>query len=163
MNAVSNTGPLIALAKIDQLSLLKKLFSELVIPPVVHSELLAKRGVETDRLEAAINQFIRVSSQPDFPSEVKIATLRLDFGEQQAVALAYQSQKLIILDDQLGRTAAKQLSLSMTGTAGILILAKKAGLILEVRSQLETIRNRGYWLSDKLVELASKLAAEEGL
>ena len=51
MNIVSNTGPLIALAKADQLRLLESLFSQVHIPPAVHRELLAKSGVEAERLD----------------------------------------------------------------------------------------------------------------
>jgi hypothetical protein len=61
MSVVSNTGPLIALAKVDQLELLAKLFGHIYIPPVVHHELLAKTGVETVRLETALLSFIHVT------------------------------------------------------------------------------------------------------
>ena len=44
MTVVSDTGPLIALAKVDQLNLLQVLFREVHIPPAVHYELLAKYG-----------------------------------------------------------------------------------------------------------------------
>jgi hypothetical protein len=49
---VSNTGPLIALAKIDRLPLLKALFERVRIPPAVHQELLAKKGEEMEHLLA---------------------------------------------------------------------------------------------------------------
>lgn len=39
MKIVSNTGPLIGLAKIDSLSILKDIASEVLIPPMVHREL----------------------------------------------------------------------------------------------------------------------------
>jgi len=46
MSIVSNTGPLIALAKVNQLRLLEVLYQQVHLPPVVHRELLAKTGVE---------------------------------------------------------------------------------------------------------------------
>jgi len=160
MNLISNTGPLIALAKINQLSLLEKMFSKIHIPPAVHRELLVKSGDETARLDEAIHQFIHVTSPPTLAPEVKIATSRLDLGEQQAVALAHQRQELLIIDDRLGRAAAKRLKLSLTGTAGVLIKAKEAGHILNVRPLLEEARQQGYWLSNEFLELATKLAGE---
>ena len=44
MTIVTNTGPLVILAKIDHLALLQQMFTEVVIPPAVHRELLAKSG-----------------------------------------------------------------------------------------------------------------------
>lgn len=44
MKIVSNTGPIIGLAKINRLSILKDLADEILIPPMVHRELLAKTG-----------------------------------------------------------------------------------------------------------------------
>ena len=39
MKIISNTGPIIGLAKIDKLSLLKELAEEVLIPPLVYREL----------------------------------------------------------------------------------------------------------------------------
>jgi len=50
MAVVTNTGPLIMLAKIDQLTLLQQMFTTVFIPPAVHRELLAKSGPEVDSL-----------------------------------------------------------------------------------------------------------------
>jgi predicted nucleic acid-binding protein len=94
------------------------------------------------------------------PPEVKAITSRLDLGEQQAVALAYQFKKLLIIDDRLGRNAARQLGLSVTGTAGVLIRAKDAGLIPAIRPVLEEIQGQGYWLSNAFLDAAIKLAGE---
>ena len=47
MTVVSNTGPLVALAKVNQLSLLRQLFGQILIPLAVHRELLAKTGLES--------------------------------------------------------------------------------------------------------------------
>ena len=47
----SNTGPLIARAKVDQLTLLQIFYNDVQIPPAVHRELMAKSGVEAVRLD----------------------------------------------------------------------------------------------------------------
>ena len=64
MSVVSNTGPLIALAKIDRLALLQQLFGEVFIPPVVHRELLGKAGAEANRLDQALATFVHVHVAP---------------------------------------------------------------------------------------------------
>ncbi len=61
MIVVSNTGPLIALAKANQLVLLKQLFGQVLIPPAVHRELLAKSGPESARLDKALMGSIKVT------------------------------------------------------------------------------------------------------
>ena len=64
------------------------------------------------------------------------------------------------MDDRLGREAARRLGLAVTGTAGVVVQAKQENLITSVRELLEQIRDRGYWLSDELIEAAARLAGE---
>jgi predicted nucleic acid-binding protein len=160
MTVVSNTGPLVALAKVDKLSLLEQLFGRVHIPPAVHRELLAKRGSELPRLDDALARFIEVTQVPRIAPAVKIATLRLGPGEQQAIALAYELKALLVIDDRLGRAAARRLGLVITGLAGVLVRAKETELITAVRPLLNEIRQHGYWLSDELLDVAAKMAGE---
>ena len=161
MSVVSNTGPLIALAKADLLTVLKQLFEHVYIPPAVHRELLAKSGPEAARLDDALADFIEVTPMPSLPPEVEVVTARLDPGERQAIALAYEQKALLVMDDRLGRVVARRLHLPVTGVVGVIIQAKDANLISAVRPVLEEIRQQGYWLSDELVELGARLAGED--
>lgn len=161
MTVVSNTGPLIALAKIDQLSLLEQLFRQISIPPAVHRELLAKSGSESAHLDDALLRFIKVTHVSSLAPEVKIATDRLDPGEQQAVALAYERKALLVIDDRMGRAAAQRLALTVTGLVGVLIRAKEAELIPAVCPLLGEVRRQGYWLSEETLGVAAKLAGED--
>jgi uncharacterized protein len=158
MNVASNTGPLIALAKIDRMVILERLFDKVLIPAVVHRELLAKSGDEADRLDQALAAFVQVAQIIDRKPEVIAATQGLDVGERDAVALAHQTGLSLIIDDRVGRRAARQLGVSVTGVAGVLIQARK--WIASVRQELEMIRDRGYWLSDELIDTAASLAGE---
>lgn len=160
MTITSNTGPFIALAKVNQLHLLEQLFSQVYVPPLVHRELLAKVGPETLILDDALARFIQVVPAPPLSPEVKLATLRLDLGEQQAIALAYHLKLPLALDDRLGRIAAQNLKLPVTGLVGILLQAKDRGLITLIQPLLIEIRQQGYWLSDELITVATKLAGE---
>lgn len=160
MTVVTNTGPLIALAKADRLDLLEQLFGQVQIPSAVYRELLAGKEPDVTCLDKALARFIKVEQVSSIPSEVLIATLRLDRGEQQAIALAYELGALLVMDDQLGRAAARRLRLPVTGLIGVLIQAKQAGLILAVIPLLDVIRQRGYWLSNDLLQTAARLAGE---
>ncbi|MCX6050581.1 MAG: DUF3368 domain-containing protein [Chloroflexi bacterium] len=160
MSVISDTGPLIALAKIDHLHLLEQLFNRVIIPPIVYRELLAKVSIEADRLEQVLTTFVQVSEHPILASEVEIATRGVDAGEREALALAHTTRLLLLIDDRLGRQAAHRLNLSITGTTGILLRAKNDGHIATVRILLEQIRESGYWLSDELITTATKMAGE---
>lgn len=161
MSIVSNTGPLIALSKIDHIGVLESLAGKVHIPPMVSRELLAKTGKEAARLDEALARFIQVAERPQIPSPLEEAIRHLDAGEQEAIALAHTLGLTIILDDRLGRQAARRLGLAVTGTAGVLIQAKQAGLVQQIRPLLETLRESGYWLSDTVLDVATRMAEEE--
>ena len=162
MNIVSNTGPIIGLAKIGRLHLLKALAEEVRIPPFVHRELFGKTGTETREIEKALNDFIRVVAvSVSETSEVAVLN-DLDEGERQAVGLASAMGKdvLLLMDDHAGRRAARKLGVSVTGLLGLVLLAKEKGLVNRVVPLIEKLREAGYWISDEVAEAARKLAGE---
>jgi len=82
MKIISNTGPIIILAKIGKLGLLKELASEVLIPLTVYRELFAKVGRESQAIDRALVDFIRVAEVTEINSEVEIAIAGLDEGEK---------------------------------------------------------------------------------
>jgi predicted nucleic acid-binding protein len=74
--------------------------------------------------------------------------------------LAVERKALLLADDQMGRNAARRLGLAVTGVVGVLLRAKEAGLLETVRPLLVEMRQRGYWLSDEILNLAVRLAGE---
>ena len=162
MRVISNTGPIIALAKVDRMSLLKELFGEVFIPTTVHKELCAKSGSEWDAIENALKDYLHIEEPIPLDAAVKLVLGDLDEGERQAIGLAVTGDKevLLLLDDRAGRQAAQKLNISITGIVGILLLAKERGLINGIAEVLECMRNNGYWLSNKIVEVAKQLAGE---
>jgi len=160
MIVVSDAGPLIALAKVDQLGLLQQLFDEACIPLAVYRELFAKLGPESIRLEDALQSFLQVAPSPTLSPAVAKATSRLHPGEREAIALAFERKALLLADDQMGRNAARWLGLAVTGVVGVLLRAKEAEILESVRPVLVEMRQRGYWLSDEILNLAVRLAGE---
>ena len=159
---VSDTGPIIGLAKIGKIDLLKTLTDEILIPPFVHKELFGKIGPEAVHIDKAINEFIRMAPISDSGSSVMNVLAELDEGERQAIRLARSFDKdvLLLMDDYAGRKAARKLDLSVTGLIGLFILAKRKGLIENVVPLLEALRETGYWLSEEVIKIAKKLAGE---
>jgi predicted nucleic acid-binding protein len=160
MIVVSDAGPLIALAKVDRLVLLRELFGEVLIPQTVQRELFAKHGAESARLDEALLDFLRVVTVSAVAGEVEAATSRLGLGEKHAIALAHERRALLVIDDRMGRAVARRLGLSITGIVGVLIQAKQVGLVPDVGTLLRDMCRRGYWLSDEVLAAAAELAGE---
>ncbi len=82
-------------------------------------------------------------------------------GEAEAIALAQElNADLVIIDERLGRAHAKRLGLQLTGVVGVLLRAKKSGLITAIGPLLRQLVEGGIWLSDGLVQEALRLADE---
>jgi uncharacterized protein len=103
MTVVSNTGPIVALAKADYLSLRRILYGEVLIPPAVHREVLAKVSPEAERIDDGLAGFLRITPISRPPEEVDRLTSGLGAGEQQAICLAPETAGLLLRDDRAGR------------------------------------------------------------
>jgi predicted nucleic acid-binding protein len=164
MILVCNTGPLIALAKIDRMTLLQHLDIErILIPPMLQKELWSKIGPESPLIEFALNHFIHVSQIEGSDQRIVRATSNLDDGEKEVILLgaSLQEDVVLLLDDQAGRRMAKELGFLVLGTAGLLLLAKQLGFVEAVGPLLEEMRRHGYWLSDAVVEQVQRQAGEQ--
>jgi predicted nucleic acid-binding protein len=147
LKVVCNSSPLIHLAKIK---MLKNFFGEILIPEAVYRECVREGGEREDAKEIENAGWVRVMKIKD--KELKKAlNVALDEGESESIVLALeQSADLILLDDYEAREFARTYGLSITGTVGILMKAKKEGKIASLEEELEKLRESGFWLSNKL-------------
>ena len=89
MTFVCNAGPVIALAKIDHLSLLRDLATHVIIPETVFHEVLAKPGPDSSLILGATRDFLMVRNPDDNQdASVQFASRHLDPGERAVIALA---------------------------------------------------------------------------
>jgi len=163
MTFVCNAGPVIALAKIDRLSLLRDLANLVLIPETVFYEVLAKPGPDSSRIPAASHGFLNIRNPPEISdASVLFASRHLDAGEKAVIALASSipAPVTVVIDDAAGRRAASQLGIPLLGFVGLLLVAKQRKCVSAVMPLIEQARNHGYWLSDPLLEIAKSLARE---
>ena len=154
-SAIVDTGPLIILYQIGLLPLLRNLYERLFIPEAVRDELL--KGPSGQAILAS--GLVEVRSVSD-RGAVEILRAFLDEGEAEAIQLARELQTTIIIDERRGRRIAKSLGLKVRGTLSILLELKRRGLIDSVKSFIDKMFKKGYYLSEELAMEVLRVAGE---
>jgi len=154
MRVLSNTSPLMALAVIGKQELLPALFGEVVVTPAVLEELEAG-GPGAPGADARNWPWL-VHYWPQNADAVRVLAQQLDRGEAQTLAAALETRPdLVLLDETIGRRVAANLGVAVLGTIGVLLDAKRRGLIPALRPLLDHLRNdAGFWMSDALYRQA---------
>ena len=148
---VINASPLIFLAKIDALPLLQQLAREVVVPFSVLCEVAAGGGMAGYR-PMELPQWLHL--RDDLPLPAEIAGWDLGAGESQVLAHTVMAGDEAVLDDLQGRGCARALGVPATGTLGVLLRAKKLGMIPAARPLIEDLLRSGLYLSRDLVQQA---------
>ncbi|MBW4495259.1 MAG: DUF3368 domain-containing protein [Oscillatoria princeps RMCB-10] len=144
MPIVSNTSPVLNLAIIDRLSLLRQQFGEIQIPAAVLEELRVDQPLPGSQAlrEAIAAGWLQVQEVTDRPL-VQLLRRDLDRGEAEAIALALQqSADWTLLDEREGRRIALSLGLNVTGILGVLLRAWRAGDLGSLREVIDDLRSR---------------------
>ncbi len=153
---VSNTTPLIALADIGHLDLLQKLYGEILIPEAVLDE------IKTEPAKTVVNNssWIKVKKIKK-NDEKSLFRAKLHAGEVEVMILADEmNADLLLMDDNAAKKTAKFLGMTVTGTLGILIRAKKEGYIPTVRPLLDALLADGLYISDAVRDYVLEAAGE---
>ena len=89
--------------------------------------------------------------------------LVLDPGEAEAILLAEEVNcKFLLIDERKGRAIANRRGVPVVGIAGVLLAAKKRGLIDAVVPILKNLEQAGYRISAGLTKEIARLAGEGG-
>lgn len=148
-DTVSNSSCLIVLEATAQLDLLPRLYQTVLVPPAVAAEWGTSPPAWV-KVQAAGNQPL-----------VQALRLQLGPGEAEAIALAVEiGASRLILDDRRARRVASGFQVPITGTVGVVLRAKQAGLIPLARPVLDALRAAGFRLADPLYQQALQLAGE---
>lgn len=161
MTVVSNSSPIINLARIGKLELLRQLYGVVLIPDAVYQEVVAGGAGRPGAAEVLSQTWVH---RQVVGNVALVALLRanLDEGESEAVALATEMKAdLLLLDEQAGRAAAARLGLRCVGVLGVLLEAKAAGLVPAVKPVLDDLIIRaGFWVSGHLYASVLNAAGE---
>lgn len=108
----------------------------------------------------ALPEFIKVRN-PANPIYQKLLEARVDIGEASALALALENANcLLIIDDNKGRKEAKRPGIPITGTVGLLIIAKQKGQLKYIRPFIEAIEKTDFRISKKILDHALRRCGE---
>lgn len=156
---VADTGPLIALARLNLLSCLPMLFRRIWITETVRAECSARpEKMECGAIKAAIDNGI-LEVCPSFPERT---AWNIGTGESSAITAALELDAGVLIDDRAGRKVALRMGLPVIGVMGVLVLAKRLGHIPAIHPLTTALVDSGYYLSQRVVEDALRLADELG-
>ncbi len=144
MRAISNSSILIALSSIGQLSILTQRFPDgILIPQAVWHEVVETGSGRAGAMEVAagLNVWLSVQEVENKPL-ISVLQQDLDDGEAEAIALfCEQPLEALLLDEKKARQVARRMALPVLGTLGLLIWAKRQGVVANLQEQLDALQN----------------------
>ncbi len=156
MIVFSNTTPFIALASIDQLSLLPRLFERIHVVQQVVDECRAGHRIRVPDLTKL--PWIETVDASSLIHPTLL--LALDKGEKHTLDMAVKYQAdWVVIDEKIGRNVAEYLGLKVVGTLGVLLKAKQAGWIDSFTENVLAMQSQGIFYHPGLIK---KLAATIG-
>ena len=157
-HVIADAGPLIALARLERLDLLERLFGTVLVTGWVADEVLAGGDFPVE---------LQDLTNPDSQAQCRdlMNLHQIDMGEASAMVLAQHlasqgDAAMLLMDDFRGRSAAQHSGFSLIGTTGLLLLGNQVGAIVAVKPCLMALREHGYFLSDRLIASALEQAGE---
>lgn len=160
MIIVSNTTPIITFSVVNKMWILESLFPEIRIPPAVFKELTAKPLPGYDILKSKSFSIAEIK-ETDWLSLIEE---ELGAGEAEAILLAKELKAdTLLMDEQAGRRAATRLKIPIAGSLGILLAARRTGVIKAIRPILYDLRSKGRWFSLDIINSVLKSAGENAI
>lgn len=161
MIVISDASVLINLAIIGHLDLLQKLYQEIIISEAVYYEITIKGAGKPGDQEVRSSDWVQVMAIKN-TKLVKILLEEIDLGEAEGITLAVEMDAtLLLIDEKLGREKAKAFGIKTVGLLGILLEAKRLGLIENVTDLMDELRERAnFKIGKSLYQKVKELAGE---
>jgi len=161
MVIISDSSPLILLARVGPLSLLQELFQEIIIPQEVYREVVIQGESRPGSREVREASWIKVERVHKLELIEGFHHHGLSRKDAAVIALAREKQAdAVLMDEQRGRAICREIGLEVIGTGGLLIRAKEKGLIPNIRSPLDGLIRQGFRLTPELYEIFLEEAGE---
>ena len=164
-DAISDSSTLIHLAKIGRLHLLREFHKKILIAPAVWREVVGEGRDWPGSSEVEQGKQAGWIEIVDPTNRTLIHFLRKDLheGESETIALAVEKDsEVVFLDESEARGIARVYGLNITGVIGILIRAKREGMIPSLREELDKLRDEaGFWIGDDVYRNALCSSGEE--
>ncbi|MCX5803846.1 MAG: DUF3368 domain-containing protein [Proteobacteria bacterium] len=149
-NFILNASPIILLGKADLLKTISPLGKSWIIPKGVVGEVEKKRSIEPYLSGLSYNsKVIRKSSSTTHPL---IAAWDLGQGESEVLTLAFGKDGVcVVLDDLQARKCAALFDIPLIGSIGLIILAKRKGLIDLAKPKIERLKAAGLHIDNTML------------
>jgi predicted nucleic acid-binding protein len=158
--AICDTSPLQYLHQLELLHVLPALTEGVIVPPAVVDELATGRALGVNLPDVTELDWVSVR-HPLSAAALPLVT-DLGPGEAEVLLLALELPEAVaVLDDALARRVAHTLNLKLTGTLGLLIDAKRAGIISSVEPWLSQLHALRFHLARHTRDAVLRLAGEE--
>jgi predicted nucleic acid-binding protein len=164
---IADAGPLIALARISSLDLLRRLFGRVCMTATVRDEILPTAAIFPDAalLLRTLNEGWIDVVDTTTPSDWQPLNPGVDAGEASAIYAACRWREagdrvLLVMDDRAGRLEAQSRGIALIGTAAIISLAKAEGLIPAAKPLLDQLAQSGYYLGPAVIAAVLARAGE---
>ena len=159
---VSDTSPLISLEKIDGgYMLFRQLYDKVLVPPAVLRELAAGpfESEEAYLSHFGIDDLLQVETPKHSERE---ETEHLDPGEREAIALALECDLPLLIEEEAGRTLARELGIRISGIAGQILQAVREEIISADRANrmLIALKRKGR-INQQVFESVKRAIDEE--
>jgi predicted nucleic acid-binding protein len=146
---IADSSCLILLSKIEELDILKGIYKQIYITKEIAEE-----------FGTGLPDWIEVKNVQNKTLQLLFEDT-LDIGEASALALAFETRDCtVILDDLKARKTAAKMNIKVTGTIGVVLMAKKEHKIPSAKSVFDKIRNTDFRISDQIINEALKEAGE---
>lgn len=155
---VVNASPIIVLAKAGLDHLLTEMPDEVLVPAAVATEVAA--GPDSDPARQLLQLgWGQIVSPDEIPQPV--TEWGLGAGESEVIALGLQTvNAVVILDDALARACARTLGLPVLGTLGVILRAKRQGLLPSAADAFAAVRAAGLYLDVTTISAALRSVGE---
>jgi len=153
-----NTTPLQYLHRLGRLEWLRNFYGRVAVPAAVATEL--DEGLRLGAKVPDVRTIPWVEVR-DVPEAAEVFPNFIHRGEAGVIALARLSgDALILMDNGLARAHARGLGLRITGTLGVILRAKREGLIPAVEPLLRQLQDEGFQVAPATLAEVMRLAEE---